>query len=123
MAPSLKWKRSGSQKKKRKKNDDVGGIRIQYTGREFGRNLYSQKIPKLSPRLWLARLNSAAAELLGHDKRMVSLDVWETLWHLYCANSKTTARVTRRRRRKLIGIEEATWITVQEALELENSTA
>lgn len=30
-----------------------------------------------------------------------------TLWHLYCANSKTTARVTRRRRRKLIEIEEA----------------
>lgn len=77
MAPRLKWKRSGSQKKKRKKNDDVGGIQIQYTGRKFGRNLYSQKIPKLSPRLWLARLNSVAAELLGHDKRMVNLDVWE----------------------------------------------
>ena len=78
MAPRLKWKRSGSQKKKRKKNDAVGGIRIQYTGRKFGRNLYSTKKIRNFPQGFdLPALTQWQQKILGHDKSMVSLDVWE----------------------------------------------
>ena len=64
---------------------------------------FTKKNPKVSPRLWLARLNSVAAEMLGHDKKYGKLRCVGTL-------SGTCIVRIRKQQRGSRGDEGANWL-------------